>query len=37
MMSEHMRPLKEWIEGHFDCKTWRMFDSYNMDAHGEEV
>ena len=35
MMSEHMRPLKEWIEGHFDCKTWKMYDSADMDAHGE--
>ena len=35
MMSEHMRPLKEWIEGHFDCKTWRMFNSPNMEADGE--
>lgn len=35
MMSEHMKPLKEWIEGHFDCKAWRMYDSIKMDADGE--
>ena len=35
MMSEHMRPLKEWIEGHFDCKTWKMFDSTDMNGRGE--
>ena len=35
MMSERMRPLKEWIEGHFDCKTWKMYDSVDMDADGE--
>lgn len=23
MMSERMRPLKEWIEGHFGCKSWK--------------
>jgi|9_EtaG_2_1085328.scaffolds.fasta_scaffold02592_2 hypothetical protein len=33
MMSEHMKPLKEWIEGHFNCKNWK-FGTGGMDMNG---
>ena len=33
MMSEYMRPLKEWIEGHFNCKNWK-FGTGIMDMDG---
>ena len=33
MMSEYMRPLKEWIEGHFNCKNWK-FGTGSMDMNG---
>lgn len=33
MLSERMKPLKDWIENHFDCTTWR-FCSATLDYEG---
>ena len=33
MMSERMRPLKEWLENHFDCQRWN-FGEASIDSEG---